>query len=153
MTNYVAPGESEPASIRRPRSHQVLVETSQNVTFILNTTEVNERDRQEFVHTALGMTMVPIDLYWPQHHDGVKARRVITDIGDLTVCTGQTTAYRVERTPGSLATRWNRASSSTCSISARAWSSSMTVKQLVTRASWSCGFGHPWDVLLDLHTV
>jgi AraC-like DNA-binding protein len=84
---------------RKAAQPSALVETGKNVPFILNSTEVDERDRQEFVHTALGMTMVPIDLYWPKLHDGVKARGVITDVGDLTVCTGQTTAYRVERTP------------------------------------------------------
>ncbi|MGH3252323.1 MAG: helix-turn-helix domain-containing protein [Trebonia sp.] len=44
------------------------------------------------------MTMVPIELHWPDNRRGVKARGAITDLGDLTVCAGQTTALRVERT-------------------------------------------------------
>lgn len=68
------------------------------MTFILNTDEVAESDRREFVHYALGLTMVPIELHWPDNRRGVKARGAITDLGDLTVCAGQTTALRVERT-------------------------------------------------------
>jgi AraC-like DNA-binding protein len=68
------------------------------MSFRLNTEEVAESDRREFVHQALGQTMVPIELYWPDNHRSVKARGVITDLGDLTLCAGQTTAHRVERT-------------------------------------------------------
>lgn len=68
------------------------------MTFLLNTDEVAESDRREFVHYALGMTMVPIELHWPDNRRGVKARGAITDLGQLTVCAGQTTALRVERT-------------------------------------------------------
>ncbi|MEU9380162.1 helix-turn-helix domain-containing protein [Streptomyces sp. NPDC048279] len=67
--------------------------------YILNTDEVDERERAEFVHEALGSTMVPIELHWPGHHRSVDARGIITDLGDLTVCSGRTTALRVERTP------------------------------------------------------
>jgi hypothetical protein len=68
------------------------------MSFRLNTEEVAESDRREFVHYALGRTMVPIELHWPDNRRGVKARGVITDLGDLTVCAGQTTAFRVDRT-------------------------------------------------------
>ncbi|MFJ8786936.1 helix-turn-helix domain-containing protein [Streptomyces sp. NPDC102476] len=66
--------------------------------FILNTDEVEERDRAEFVHEALGATMVPIELHWPGRRRSVAAHGVVTDLGDLTVCSGRTTALRVERT-------------------------------------------------------
>jgi AraC-like DNA-binding protein len=69
------------------------------MSFVLNTTEVDERDRPEFVHEALGMTLVPIELHWPEHLHAVNARGIITDMGDVTICSGQTTAWRVERTP------------------------------------------------------
>jgi AraC-like DNA-binding protein len=65
---------------------------------ILNTDEVDTGDRADFVHEALGSTMVPIELHWPQHRRGVVAHGVVTDLGDLTVCSGRTTAFRVERT-------------------------------------------------------
>lgn len=68
------------------------------MSFVLNTNEVDEVDRAEFVHEALGMTLVPIELHWPRHVRGVAAHGVITDLGDLTVCPGRTSALRVERT-------------------------------------------------------
>src|SRR5690349_9077754 len=43
--------------------------------------------------------MVPIELHWIGDNPGATAYGVITDLGDLTVCSGQTTAFRVERTP------------------------------------------------------
>ena len=69
------------------------------MAIILNTDDVDEGDRAEFVHEALGTTMVPIELHWPTRRSGVTAHGVITDLGDFTVCSGRTTAYRVERTP------------------------------------------------------
>jgi AraC-like DNA-binding protein len=67
--------------------------------FVLNTSVVDEVDRAEFVHEALAMTMVPVELHWPQKRRGVATQGVITDLGDLTVCSGRTSAFRVERTP------------------------------------------------------
>jgi AraC-like DNA-binding protein len=67
--------------------------------FFLNTSAVEEVDRAEFVHEALGATMVPIELHWPQERRGVIAEGVITDLGELTVCSGRTSAVKVERTP------------------------------------------------------
>ncbi|HKP39894.1 helix-turn-helix domain-containing protein [Mycobacterium sp.] len=69
------------------------------MSFILNTDEVAATDRAEFVHEALGTTMVPIELHWIGDRPGATAHGVITDLGDLTVCSGQTTAFRVDRTP------------------------------------------------------
>jgi AraC-like DNA-binding protein len=66
--------------------------------FFLNTSAVEEVDRAEFVHEALAVTMVPIELHWPQQRRGVVAQGVITDLGDLTVCSGRTSAFKVERT-------------------------------------------------------
>jgi AraC-like DNA-binding protein len=70
------------------------------MSFVLNTSVVDTGDRAEFVHEALAMTMVPVELHWPsrQHH-GVLAQGVITQLGDLTVCSGRTSAFKVERTP------------------------------------------------------
>ncbi|MFG2958757.1 helix-turn-helix domain-containing protein [Streptomyces sp. NPDC048291] len=68
------------------------------MSFLLNTDDVEDRDRAEFVHEALGATMVPIELHWPGHRRSVAAHGTITDLGDLTVCSGRTTAQRVERT-------------------------------------------------------
>jgi AraC-like DNA-binding protein len=67
--------------------------------FILNTTEVDDGDRAEFVREALAMTMVPVELHWPTQRRAVTAHGIITDLGDLTVCSGRTSAFKVERTP------------------------------------------------------
>lgn len=67
--------------------------------FVLNTSVVEEVDRAEFVHEALAIAMVPIELHWPHERPGVIAHGVITELGDLTVCSGRTSAFRVERTP------------------------------------------------------
>lgn len=67
--------------------------------FILNTSVVEEGDRAEFVHEALAMTMVPVELHWPQQRRGVAAHGIITSLGDLTVCSGRTSAFKVQRTP------------------------------------------------------
>ena len=69
------------------------------MSFILNTNAVDERDRAEFVHEALAATMVPIELQWLTQPQGVAAHGVITELGDLTVCSGRTSAFRVKRTP------------------------------------------------------
>jgi AraC-like DNA-binding protein len=67
--------------------------------FVLNTSIVEEVDRAEFVHEALAMTMVPVELHWPDKRRAVTAHGVITNLGDLTVCSGRTSAFKVERTP------------------------------------------------------
>jgi AraC-like DNA-binding protein len=67
--------------------------------FFLNASAVEEVDRAEFVHEALGATMVPIELHWPHERREVIAQGIITDLGDLTVCSGRTSAVKVERTP------------------------------------------------------
>jgi AraC-like DNA-binding protein len=69
------------------------------MSFVLDTSVVQEVDRAEFVHEALALTMVPIELHWPHQQPGVVAHGVITELGDLTVCSGRTSALRVERTP------------------------------------------------------
>ena len=77
----------------------MLWSTGVSVPFILNTSVVEEVDRAEFVHEALAMTMVPVELHWPQQRRGAAAHGVITNLGDLTVCSGRTSAFKVERTP------------------------------------------------------
>src|SRR5271169_4093380 len=69
------------------------------MSFVLNSDAVDEADRAEFVHEALAMTMVPVELHWPQERRGVAAHGVITNLGHLTICSGRTSAFRVERTP------------------------------------------------------
>lgn len=69
------------------------------MSFILDTQQVDRGDRAEFVHEALGATMVPIELHWIKEPAEASAHGIITELGDLTVCCGNTTAFRVERTP------------------------------------------------------
>ena len=69
------------------------------MSFVLNSDAVDEADRAEFVHEALAATMVPIELHWLPKATGAAARGVITNLGDLTICSGRTSAFRVERTP------------------------------------------------------
>jgi hypothetical protein len=69
------------------------------MSFVLNTDAVDEADRAEFVHEALAATIVPIELHWLPKATGAAARGVITNLGDLTICSGRTSAFRVERTP------------------------------------------------------
>src|SRR5271170_6644658 len=69
------------------------------MSFVLNTDAVDERDRAEFVHEALAATLVPIELHWLERPRGVAAYGVITELGDLTVCSGRTSAFRVKHTP------------------------------------------------------
>src|SRR5271168_2014496 len=69
------------------------------MSFILNTSVVDEGDRAEFVHEALAQTMVPVELHWPQQRRAVDAHGIIIDVGDLTVCSGRTSVFKVERTP------------------------------------------------------
>lgn len=69
------------------------------MSFVLDSGAVDEVDRAEFVHEALGTTLVPIELHWPRRRQAVAAQGVISDLGDLTICTGRTSALRVKRTP------------------------------------------------------
>ena len=41
--------------------------------FVLNTSVVEEADRAEFVHEALAMTMVPVELHWPHERSAYNA--------------------------------------------------------------------------------
>lgn len=69
------------------------------MSFILNTSVLDEGDRAEFVHQALAQTMVPVELHWPQQPRAVNVRAIITDVGGLRICPGRTSALRIERTP------------------------------------------------------
>jgi AraC-binding-like domain len=69
------------------------------MSLVLDTCAVEEVARAQFVHETLAMTMVPVELHWPQPPRGVAAHGVITDLGDLIVCSIQTSAFKVERTP------------------------------------------------------
>ena len=84
------------------------------MSFVLNTDAVDEADRAEFVHEALAATMVPIELHWLPKATGAAARGVITNLGDLTICSGRTSALRWSAPQRWLATHWSPASSSTC---------------------------------------
>ncbi len=85
------------------------------MSFILDTDVVDEGDRAEFVHEALGMTMVPIELHWSdQLRGGRRARHHHRPWGTSRSAGGDVpprTAWNAPlRWP---ATLWNRASSST----------------------------------------
>ena len=67
--------------------------------FEIDTTTVDRRDRPDFVQEALGGTLIPIDMYWPEGPGGATARGYVASAGDVTICSGRTTAWRVERTP------------------------------------------------------
>ncbi|MET0704384.1 MAG: helix-turn-helix domain-containing protein [Mycobacterium sp.] len=69
------------------------------VPLVLNTDAVEEVDRAEYVHVAMGAAMIPVEWHWLREDSAPSARVVITDLGDLTVCSGRTTAGKVERTP------------------------------------------------------
>lgn len=62
------------------------------MSFVLNTDAVDEADRAEFVHEALAATVVPIELQWLPRSRGAAALGVITNLGDLTICSGRTSA-------------------------------------------------------------
>jgi AraC-like DNA-binding protein len=69
------------------------------MAFTVNTNEVAESDRAEWVHEVLASRIVPVELSWPQHRRGVSAYGSITPLGDLVVCLGATSALKMERTP------------------------------------------------------
>jgi AraC-like DNA-binding protein len=66
------------------------------VSVIVNTDAVAEADRAEFVHKALGATMASVELHWPQRPEEVFAHGVIAKLGDMTICSGRTSAFRVD---------------------------------------------------------
>lgn len=65
---------------------------------VLDTDTVDPFDRAEYVHEAMGATMVSVEWQWVDDAPAV-AHGLISRLGDLTVCSGNTTARRVERTP------------------------------------------------------
>ena len=66
---------------------------------IVDTDEVAERDRAEWVHEIFASRIVPVELSWPEDRRGVSAHGSINPLGDLTVCLGRTSALKMERTP------------------------------------------------------
>lgn len=66
---------------------------------VLNTDDVDPSDRADYFREALDTTMVSVECHWHDNDLAATAHGVITALGDLTVCCGQTTAVRVERTP------------------------------------------------------
>lgn len=71
----------------------------ENKSFIFDAEEIDTKDRAEFVRHVLASKMVPIELHWPDRHSAITARGIIADLGDLTLCSGYTSSYRVKRTP------------------------------------------------------
>jgi AraC-like DNA-binding protein len=69
------------------------------MAFTLNTNEVAEGDRPEWVHEIFASKIVPVEISWPQQRRGVSAHGTINPLGDLVVCLGRTSALKLERTP------------------------------------------------------
>jgi AraC-like DNA-binding protein len=68
------------------------------MTLVLDTTEFPVTDRAEVVREAIATTIVPVEIVWPNRTTRVAARGVISDLGQLTVCSIRSTAHVVERT-------------------------------------------------------
>ena len=68
------------------------------MAFTVNTNEVAEGDRAEWVHDVFASRIVPVELSWPRHRRA-SAYGSITPLGDLVVCLGATSALKIERTP------------------------------------------------------
>jgi AraC-like DNA-binding protein len=69
------------------------------VSVVLNTDAVAPVERAEYVRWAMGAAMVTVEWEWIEDGPGACAHGLVTPLGELTVCTGATTATRVERTP------------------------------------------------------
>jgi AraC-like DNA-binding protein len=69
------------------------------MTFTVNSNEVAEGDRAEWVHEIFASRIVPVEITWPQHRRGVSAQGAVSPLGgDLMVCLGRTSALKLERT-------------------------------------------------------
>jgi AraC-like DNA-binding protein len=69
------------------------------MTLVLDTDAFAVSDREEIVRDAISSTIVPVEISWPAPLAAVAARGVISDLGQLTVCSIRSTANVVERTP------------------------------------------------------
>jgi AraC-like DNA-binding protein len=68
--------------------------------FDVNSNEVAEADRAEWVHEIFASRIVPVEITWPQHRRGVSAQGTVSPLGgDLMICLGRTSALKLERTP------------------------------------------------------
>lgn len=65
---------------------------------VLDTDTVDPLDRADYVHEAMGAAMVSVEWQWIDDAPAA-AHGVISRLGELTVCSGNTSARRVERTP------------------------------------------------------
>jgi AraC-like DNA-binding protein len=68
------------------------------MAFIVDTKEIAQRDRAEWVSETLSR-IVPVELGWPAHQQGVSAYGSINPLGQLVVVLGRTSALKMERTP------------------------------------------------------
>ncbi len=68
------------------------------MSVVLDTSAVDEVERADYVRWAMGTAMVSLEWQWIENGPGPSAHGLITPLGDLKVCTGYTTASRVERT-------------------------------------------------------
>ncbi|NMO88298.1 helix-turn-helix domain-containing protein [Actinomycetospora sp. TBRC 11914] len=66
---------------------------------VINTDDVDGDERPDFVREALSGTLVPLELHWPDELRHVRAHGYVATLGELTICSGRTTALRVDRTP------------------------------------------------------
>jgi AraC-like DNA-binding protein len=69
------------------------------MTVVVNTNEIPEGDRAEWVREVLASTIVPVEYCWPERRRGVSAHGSVNRLGDLVVCLGRTSALKMERTP------------------------------------------------------
>jgi AraC-like DNA-binding protein len=69
------------------------------LAIVLDTDPVDPVERSEYMHWAMGVAMVSVEWHWVEDGPGATAHGLVTPLGDLTVCVGETTANRVERTP------------------------------------------------------
>lgn len=66
---------------------------------VLDTDSVDPMERADYMHWAMGAAMVSVEWHWIQDGPQATAHGLITPLGELKVCSGRTTANRVERTP------------------------------------------------------
>lgn len=69
------------------------------MAIVLDTDPVDPVERSDYMHWAMGAAMVSVEWHWVEDGPGATAHGLVTPLGDLTVCVGETTANRVVRTP------------------------------------------------------
>lgn len=68
------------------------------MTVVLDTSAVGVRDRTELVRETIHSTILKVEIGWPDQTDAVACRGIISELGQLQVCSIRSTATGVERT-------------------------------------------------------